>query len=193
MSITVSSFMPTANASVTRNRDQLTFPFLARPQAMTFYAAFMEQGSIRSAAGLSWRIFHLGDQTTAKNYLIVYASGGFYTANMNANGSFRSSTLATAPTIGDFVELRLTLTAGGVLQLSQTLNSGTEVNAAAAAATPLPQMWVNTSAAGDRILQLNAVGAGGNGFNAFIAVAARRGVQSLATMRETAGTLTRNG
>jgi hypothetical protein len=183
MSLTVSSLMPTGNASVTRNRDQFSFPFLARPQAMTFYVRFIEQGTIKSSTALAWRIFHLGDQLSAKNFLICYGVGTAYRATYNSGGNSRSVDTASAPAIGDLVELRVTLTAGGVLIIAQTVNGGTEVASSPGAALLLPQQWVNTSAASDPLLWMDTVGGSGVGFIALLNCCVARGVQSLASMR----------
>lgn len=191
MSLTVSSFIRTGNAAATRNRDQLSFPYLARPQAMTVYARFLEQGTIKATAALAWRIFQIGDNTSAKNYLDCWSFGTGYRARYDNGVTFVNADTASAPSIGDLVELRVTLTAAGVLQISQTVNNGTEASSATATAHVLPQQWVNLSAAADQVIRLGNIGTVGVGFMALLNCCVARGVQSLTAMRRFANVGTR--
>lgn len=187
MAFAASSYIPTAAAVLTRNREQCSFSFLPRPQAMTIYIRFIEQGTVLLPAALFGRILHIGDSLTAQNFIMIVGSGSFYRSYYNARGVNAQSTVPVAPNIGDQVELRFTLTSAGVSQLNQSINGAAETSGAAGAAIALPLAWINASAATDELLRLNSIGSVGVGFCAFRNVVVVAGVQSLQAMRSIAG------
>lgn len=179
----VSSYVQTLAGSVdARTVDALTFPFTARPQAMSIYVKFQERGSVLLASGT--RIVHIGTTTATGARLGIFANGsGFYAATYN-NGisSSVASTLSTAGAVGQIVELLLTLTAGGIVQLSQSIQGATVTSATASSARVLPTAWAATS------LDINALGSSLVGAVALLNLVIVRGVQDMATMRRLAGT-----
>ena len=179
MAKSVSSYIPTGGAQVTRTVDALSWVFNSRPQAMTMYLKFIEMGTIKAA---TTRLLQIGANALATSRLVVLESGGKYqVAHYNANGTSRTSTAATAPAVGSVVELRVTLSATGAVQLHQTINGGTEASATASGTLTLPQVWQ------DATLWLGRASTGGVGFAGFLAVHIERGIHDLATMRQLAG------
>lgn len=186
MSLTVTSFMPSGNATVTRNADVLSFPFTARPQAMTVYCSFFEEGAIATPAAVLWTI-----GAASPRLQIVRAavgSAGYYRISYtnNSSGSGGSTpSIGTSPSIGDLVELRATITASGVIQLGQSINRGVELVSGTGGPFALPQSWsVQTLYMGN-----NGAGVAAQiSLQSFLVLA---GVQSLATMQRRAGTFQR--
>lgn len=182
MSTTVTSFIPerVANTALTRKADSLVFPFSGAPQAMTVYCRFRERGN--AALTIVPRVWSCGTGSFPGLNVSFPSGGAGYqlTFNNNISGSSTIVTLATKPAVGQLVELRATLTSGGVIQLGQSINGATETLTASGAAMVLPQAW-NTA-------QFFAGGIGGHyGAIAIQNLLVMRGVQTLATMRKYAG------
>lgn len=178
MALVHSSVIVTTTVVDTRTRDQLSVVLAARPQAMTFYFRFVELGSINK--GTNQKIMFLGSSTT---FLQIISDGTNYRAQINNGFSATvSSTLAVAPVVGDRVELLLTLTAAGVIQLSQSINEGAVSTAAAGSARYLPTAWGNTT------LWINSFATSNVGLNAFRNIEIVAGVKTLQEMRIRAGT-----
>ena len=174
-----SSYIPTGGAQVSRTVDALSWVFNSRPQAMTVYLKFIELGTATTA---NTRVLQIGANTLATSRLVVLAPAGKYQVQLfNASGTSVTSTATVAPAVGNVVELRITVTASGVIQLHQTINGGTEVSATASGGLTLPQVWQ------DATLWLGRASNGGTGFAAFLAVHIERGIHDLATMRQLAG------
>ena len=176
----VSSYIPTlAGAVDTRVRDSLPWTLAARPQAMSIYVRFQETGAIR-IGGRLLQIGALASDTVPR--LIILPTNGFYLALFETASVQRTSTLASAPAIGQIVELLLTLSASGVVQISQSIAGGAISAATAGAATILPPAWSGTA------LTFNSSGvAGDDGTAAFLNVLVVRGVQDMTAMRRIAG------
>jgi len=168
-------YIPTTTGTVTRNDDTVAVPFTAQPQALTVYVRLTELGAIKDTA-INERILVVGGTTGAR--IRILAVAGFYSAFLdNTAGANVSSTAAAAPVLGDTVELMATVTAAGVIQLTQAIN-GVAVTAAASAAQAL-----------DSAFNAQTVSFGETAANAVVAIANAvivRGVQTLDAMRRIA-------
>lgn len=176
MALFPSSVIVTTAAIASRVRDQLSFPFNARPQAMTVYIRFRELGNLLNAN--SGRVLHIGAAAgTDPRFLIDGGTGGFYRVVYDNGPTAVSSTLATAPIYGDRVELRATLSATGIVQIHQSINEGAEVSATASGSATMAAAW---SAA---TLWINSVSTSNVGFLALRNLRIERGSISLQQMR----------
>jgi hypothetical protein len=179
MSNTVSSYIPTAGAVFARGREQLTFPFTARPQAMTFYAHFIEAGS--GVTSGSERILQIGDTSNGNPRLFISnaASNRYRLRWINAAGTGVGTAPVVSPSIGDVVELLCILNANGSVDNTTIINN-TATAAGTSSPLVLPDAW------SDILLSINSVGTIAVGFNKFLNILILRGVQTLATMRRIA-------
>ena len=170
-----SSHIPTVSAAVTRAAERLTWSFLPVPQEMTIYVKFIEAGTIESVA----RILEIGNSVNPK--LIVQSTGSsFYSVfyRLDASTSTTSELVAT-PALGDTVELLVTLSAAGAVQISQSINGAGATTATAGSAITLAAAWGATT------LAINDSGGGaGIGFNKFHAIKIAPGTKTLQQMRE---------
>jgi hypothetical protein len=143
-----------AAAGGTRLADSLSWPFLARPQAMTMYLRFIELGAVGIASA---RVAVIGSNALGNPYLYVYTSGSFYRVEYHNGSTSVQATLAAAPAIGDRVELRAVLNANGSVTIAQALNDGAEgtpvtssapgTGPAIAASWSAQTFWLNGEAA----------------------------------------------
>jgi hypothetical protein len=174
--------MKSAGAAVTRVRDDLSWPFSARPQAMTFYARFYERGTAQLANFNAILQITNAAAANPKIAILTNASGYYYIAFANDSGTEKVSEMAAAPSLGDLVELRATLADTGAVQIHQMLNGVSETSAAASAGQMLPQTWAGQT------LYVNSWGnATFHGFVGLTHLVIARGVQTMATMRRLAG------
>jgi len=169
----VSSYIPTGGAQVTRTVDALSWVFNSRPQAMTVYLKFIEVGAIKNYAG-GTAIIKLGSGNPSFYITPNAAASYLYRAGYHNGTAAVTSTLATGPAIGSIVELRATLTAAGVVRLHQSINKAAETSATASNALALKQTWSSST-----LILNNHVG--------WIAICIERGIHDLATMRQLAG------
>ena len=164
------SYIATTGTARTRTIDTLSFPLATRPQAMTMYYRFIDMDS--PAVPLYKYLAVLGSGASFSLY--VTTGGASYSAS-HANGSGTVvATVTRTVTVGSLVELVATLTAGGVVQLSVSVNGGTVATGTATAALVLPPAW------GQSTLAIGNVAQATNGLRDLIVV---RGVHSLAAMR----------
>ena len=184
MATIVSSFNITSGSVDTRAADGLTFTFTARPQAMSIYLKFQERGTIHiPTAFLVW----IGTTTLTAPYLgIAHNASNLYRASYHNGIALVTSTLAAGPVVGQIVELLLTLSAAGVVQLSQSINGAAVTSATASSAGLIPATW-----SAQRI-SFNGIAAGiQDGATALMNCEIIRGVQDMPTMRRLAGTQNR--
>ena len=179
MASTISSYIPTSGGTDTRTRDQLSFPFNARPQALTAYIWFIELGTIAELN--TGRIFQISDSNGANPYIRCVEAGGFYEFRHRTPTSQVVATLAAASAVGDIVELRCVLNADGSVEIGQSLNGAAETTAGPSSALTLDTAW------SEGTLHVNSTGTTNFGFNAFMNIVFFRGVHSLARMRRFAG------
>lgn len=181
MSATVSSYIPTSGGTDARTKDVLSFPILARPQAMTFYVRFIEQGTIVLTG--SRRVFEVGTAGVDPRLLCFAATAtGTYKFQHNNGGTQVVASAAAAPSVGDVVELVGQLGATGAVTLIQSINGAAGVSSAETSALTLGTAWSSTA------INLNATSTpADHGFTAFLNIVFVRGIHSLARMRRYAG------
>ena len=125
---------------------------------MMAYVRFVEAGTIKLGGTV---VLSFSDAANAAPEFLVYNSGSAYTAYHNNGSTAVSSTVATAPVIGDTVELLAVLYGSGNVQLVQSINGGAVDIAVASAANALAAAWADTK------LWLNSSGTGFSGLGNF--------------------------
>jgi hypothetical protein len=173
-----SSYIPTEGTTVTRNADSLYWevPSLNPPREMTLYVRGVE---LLGTALSNERYIQIGDSANADARLLIYRSGATTAAIWDP--ATQVAVVGAAKSTGDLLEMRLTLSAAGVIQLGTSINGGAESLSAAGAAQALPAAF---SAAQ---IWLNSVGAAQVGLFGFTHVAVALGQKSRAEMRAIAG------
>lgn len=166
-----SSYIATAGSTVTRAQEQLSYPFNAQPQAMTIYARFIEQGTIKASA---LRLLEISNATPR---LFLRESSGNYQVLHENDTANVAATLAAAPSIGDTVELVALVSANGSVKLIQSINAAASTETATTAALTFATAW-NT-----KTLWVNSVSTSFVGYAAFADLALFAGVHSLADCR----------
>lgn len=178
MALVQSAVIVTGAAVVTRNRDQLSFPFTARPQAMSIYVRFVETGTLLK--GTNQKLLFLGNATV---FYQVISNGTFYLASYgNGISSSVTSTAGSTPSVGQRVELLATLSAAGAVTIHQSINEGAVTTASTSAARTLPVTW------GAQTLWVNSLSTSNVGMNAFRNIEIAAGVRTMQQMRVLAGT-----
>lgn len=156
-----SSYIKTTSATVTRSPDRLEYPYLAGPQAMTILADFLERAHpnwVTPVGGGDPRIMQNSNSGNTATFRLIKANtSDSYRFVYNATGTDWGSTVDLNPVFGDRIELRATLTSGGLGTLYGSKNGATEVAASPATAEALPAAW------GLNVLNLGSVGAAGQG------------------------------
>ena len=168
-----SSYIATAGSTVARAQEQMSFPFGGQPQAMTIYTRFVESGTIITGSN---RLFQISTSDTDPR-LIVYRNNGYLSYHGTTDGSVTSE-VASAPSIGDTVELASQLKVDGSVQLHQSINGGSVSSATASSALALAAAWSGPT------LWLNSISTSRVGFNKFMDVAAFAGVHPMADCRK---------
>ena len=182
MALFASSYVPTGGATATRNIDILPLPFPARPQAMTGYVRFVEQGSILINGA---RIFQISNAANEAPALLLNSNATNYRCQHQNDTGIVTVVLAAAPSIGAGVELVVQLSADGSIVLIQSIGGAASTTTAASSALVLAVAWSSPT-----LLHINNVdGTSGLGFNAFRNIVFHRGVQSLTTMRRLANVI----
>lgn len=174
-----SSHIPTASGTDTRAADTLYMPFTARPQAMTAYCRFVDQGAWDIA---NQAVLWVNGASSNAAFLDVNGGGAGYRVTHHNGTVAVSSNLAAAPSFGDVVELVVELRTDGSVRLHQSINGASITSAPATAANALSHQW------GGQRIYFNSTGDTSN----FSAVKHRdilvvRGIQSFAAMRRLAG------
>lgn len=173
------SYIPTTTASVTRAVDNFSYPVPTTvPEAMTFYLKFIERGAVLTGGA---RLLQISESGSNASGIFIGETSGRYRAQVFDSGAIATSTssAAAAPSFGDLVEARVTVTAAGVVQFHQTINAGSEASAAAGAAGGLPAEW----GTGTARMYIGNRGGSLTGTLALLALKVARGSQSLANMR----------
>lgn len=132
--------------------DLLSWPFQPAPAAMAFlFEGIEDSTAATSGAGL----VYLGNDAVSGGRLFVSATaGGFYQLTHHNGTSPVTSAMAAAPSAGQRFRLYGTISATGVVQLSQQIASGAWSTAAASGTLALASSW----GAGSAKLRLNSVG-----------------------------------
>ena len=145
------SYIPTSGGTDARTTDALTKTIAFKPQALTVYCRFIERGNAQRL-GTTGNMVVLGGTTAAIRWLIGSSTG--YQFRHLSFGTTVTSELATAPTYGQTVELRGTVSATGVVQANQSINGAAETSGTASAARPFAAAFdaltvgINNTAAG---------------------------------------------
>lgn len=184
MAFHASSYIKTTTAAVQRVRDQLVFPFTARPQAMTGYVRFVVGSPGIAAADRV--LIQVGTNGTSAPRWYVAVSGSGTAANLNGlyqNGisSVNSTASSVTFTPGVTWEVRVTLTSAGVFQIHYSIAGAAEISATAASALVLPTAWASQH------LMVNSAGTAGVSMAAYRNLWVGRGIHDLAACRRFAG------
>ncbi len=170
-----SSPMESDGTVFTRLAEDIEWPFITLPQAMTAYVRFVELGTVKG--GVSAVLFSVGGSTGARFYVERGATVDAYRVKFHNGTSEINVNLATTHAIADKMEIRATLKADGKINIHFSVDGAAEVNGSESAALTLPTTW-NTNK-----MYLNWDGSSNHGFNGFQAIKISRGIQTMATMR----------
>lgn len=181
MALAASSYIPTAAAVLTRNRDQVTFPFPARPQPLTMYVRLIW---LSGDTNTDLFILSVGSAAITTPRIVLDISGNSFRVlrqndfvNPNRNQTVAVGGLA----IGDTVELRGVMNSDGSVTLGVSRNGGAESVAGPSSPMAIPTAWAA------QILMINSAGTAAVNFCAYRNILVVAGVQSLQTMRAWAG------
>ena len=173
-----SSHIPTVSAAVTRAAETLSFPYLPVPQEMTVYLKFVESGTIVEAGAACLQIGSTGSQNP-RLMVIQDSVSGFYQFFVSDDaGNNQKITMGAAPALGDLVELRGVVGAGGSVNLNQSINGVAEVDGGTSAILPLSAAWAG------QLLHVNSRGSANRGFTAIREIKIAPGTRTLSQMRE---------
>jgi hypothetical protein len=179
-----SSYIKTTTVAVQRVRDQLSFPFTAKPQAMTVYVRFLVEYPGMPATDRA--LVQIGSNGTSNPrwYLAVSGDGTNGLLKSIYHNGITSVTNGISPltlTPGVLWEVRGTLTATGVLQQHYSIAGVAEVSGSVSSALALPSAWASQH------ITLNSAGNAGVNWQAYTHVWVGRGVQTRETCRRMAG------
>lgn len=181
--LVASSYIATAGGTATRNGDALIFPFDGRVQALTLYVRLVESGGAARTAGDA--LVRIGGNEAAGDAFFSLDTGGTNYRVLYDNGNLqREASVATAPTIGDGVELLAQLSDEGHVTLEQSIDGAASTSASQTLDTARPQKWSTAELA---ITSRN--GSSRHSVGRIRNIVATRGVQSMATMRRLAGVM----
>lgn len=190
MAKTVSSYLQTTGATVTRSADNLKVTFTQRPQACTLYARFIEleppQLALQYNGFAVSRLVDIGadgNGRLALGHVPGSTAGEYYVLFSNNTAGTRTATVRpTVPvTPGQGVELVGWLYSSGAVAGAISVNGGAAATSTRSAAAAMPSSWAAAT------LELGAVNAQGNVAVGLRDVLLLRGTHSLATMRKRAG------
>ena len=184
MAKVATSYMRTNGATVTRAVDVLVWSNVTgRPSALTGYIRFIEIGA--NSEAVARNVWQISDTSRTRPMVNLRTNtNGQYLAELGGAVSTTTATAAAVATLGQVVEIRVTITVSGMngtVTIGQSLDGGAEVAVTSTAVV----MGVAWSQACIRL--------GGTGNVAATLAAVRdlffyRGVHSMATMRRLAGT-----
>ena len=166
------SYIATVGTARTRTIDTLSFPYSARPQAMTMYVRFMD---FMGAPTRATYIAFIGAGSGGTLTLYVASGGATYGCTLASATNNKSGTVTRSVSVGDSVELCVTVTAAGVVQVSVAVNGGTVTTGTASSGMTPPQTWAANAL---YLYETNAYGPLGMRNIQIV-----RGVHSLAAMR----------
>lgn len=160
-----------------RSADVLYWDFEDSPRQFTGYIRFLELGTVGTANAA---VMYIGNAAGSGMRCLISSSGSFYQITLYNSTTSVNSIMASAPVIGDTVELRWTMKSDGKVQIHQSINGAAETNGAQSGAlggAGLEDDWSD-----DRIY-LNSVGSSNTGFTSVQAAMVLNGSQTLATCR----------
>lgn len=150
-------------------QDEFCFPWWPAPQAMTIYAYYEERG-------VSGGIAYIGNAGDTGARLYLHNNAGALTAFHHNESTAVQSALSELVDFYDQVEVLLTLSAAGVVQVSRRVNNGAITASAASGALALASAW------GDRRIYINSLGSGNNGERGYRAVKVALGTYTMDDM-----------
>ncbi len=171
-----SSPMESTGTVFTRVAENINWPFITAPQAITAYIRFVELGTVKGAA--SGILFSIGGSTGARFFIERGATTDSYRVKHNNGSSEVNVNLATTHSIGDNLEIRVTLKQDGKINIHFSVAGAAEVSGTESAALSLA-----TGGWNENKLYLNWDGSSNYGFNAFQSIKISRGAQTMAFMR----------
>lgn len=174
----VSSYVKTTTAAVQRVRDQLSFAYTAKPQAMTAYIRFFVQSIPTSGERVLLQVGTNG--TSNPRWYVAIQSVNYVTTYHNGVSSV-SSSVAHGAAVGVVSEVRVTLTATGIIQTHMSSGGGAETSGSAAAANALPSAWASQH------IMVNSAGVSAVNWQAYTHILVARGIVERAMCRELAG------
>lgn len=185
MAFHASSYIKTTTVAVQRVRDQLVFPFTARPQAMTAYIRFVV--GYPGIAATDRALIQVGNNaTTAPRWYVAVSGNGTAAAlqgqYLNGNSTVTCTISSLTFTTGVTWEVRVTLTAAGVFQIHYSIAGTAEVSGTATSALVLPTAWASQH------LMVNSAGTVGVNLAAYRNIWVGRGIHDLDACRRFAGT-----
>jgi hypothetical protein len=163
----------TTTAAVTRGADGYNFPFTTPPQEMTAYAKFVELGTIVTTGA---RVFDITGNSDIDPRFLVESSGAVY-GSFYSNALGSSSFLASAPPLGNTVELLGRLFGDGSVDIIQSINGAASTASIQSVANPLVSAWAG------QLCWLNGAAAANTGFIALQSLKIVAGMRSLAEMQ----------
>lgn len=179
-----SSYIPTAGSTVTRNADSLYFPFTLRPTAMTVLVRGREQTRATDSAAGQLGLVYIGDAAASDpTFGLINRSGspGYSAYHDPATSSVTGTTIGSAVTRGDLIELRGGIRATGAAFASISVNGGAEAISIDGSEQAVADEW-----SGQR-LYLNSQGTVNVGQFAFTHICVAIGERTLDEMRGLAG------
>ncbi len=154
--------------------DTCWWDFLLHPTAITLYVEFVQPAAFPPAVK---GLIYLGNAADTGARVLIESSGTQYRMILGDGVSGRTSALTgTAPTAGQRVQLRGTLTAAGVIQLHQSIDGAPETDAASDAALALKSSW------GGQRVYLNSRGSGSVGGALYLDAKVAIGAPSIADL-----------
>lgn len=147
-----SSPIATGTVAATRALDAFSVPY---PHGATdpifVYEKFRERGEIQGNGTIRrWRLGSNADGTGNPALYITFNTQ--YGTRLNIGGNVTSAVIATVPAYDDIVELLVTMTSAGLMQLTIALNGGAPIVGTAGGAQTLPAKW------SDRVFYLAGAG-----------------------------------
>lgn len=184
MALSASSYIKTTAAAVARVRDQLSFPFTAKPQAMTIYVRFLVQ--YPGIAATDRALVQVGNNATTNPrwYLAVSGTGSAGALQSVYHNGITSVTNTIQPltlTPGVIWEVRGTLTETGILNQHYSIAGAAEVSGSQNSALALPTAWASQH------VMINSAGTAGVNWQAYTHVLVARGIVGRETCRQMVG------
>lgn len=158
--------------------DLCYWPFYALPQALTIYLK-MRALTATSSGTATHGLVYIGNAVDSGARLeLLHATGvaGYSVLHSNGVGTVSSGTV-TGAAVNDEVELMVTLTSGGVVQVTQSIASATATVSTASGSLALGSAWSDTR------LYVNSVGTSFAGTQTYESLKIAKGNQTMATMR----------
>lgn len=167
------SYIATVAATVTRNADSLSIPWLAIPQPLTLYMSLVELGTL-SLTGTAGYL-EMGGPLP---YFVLWNNAAFLRISHRNSTVQRDGDLGTGlPTIGQAAEFRAILNADGSARASASVNGSAEQLGAQTAANTLAPAW------GAQVIRPNGGTVVPVGCTAIKSIKIAFGIRDLATMR----------